>query len=261
MPDPHYSERLHNSTQILRTTINSIQELIDDNAGLFHRLVIHPSTNFPGRTHEHILTSLLRKKLEPDVESLVEEARETARAAGLDASMLGGGGGTRSGYGEDNIYGLDDGGAGDDEGDVPSDPLNEHWADIRDACHEAIKDYAMNQSREAYTIEEQAMGTKNVRTGLKRSLEEDSDEEEDDDEEDEDEDEDMGGGVAAGNAAAGPGQGVLPGGTAPLEPEHVLWFMSRGDLNLPRNIELESQQKEKKARKPGPGMPGSGKQR
>ena len=119
----------------------------------------------------------------------------------------------------------------------------------------------MNQSREAYTIEEQAMGTKNVRTGLKRSLEEDSDEEDEDDEDEEDEDEDMGGGVAGGNVAAGPGPGLLPGGTARLEPENVLWFMVRGDSNLPKNIDLESQHKEKKARKPGPGMPGSGQQR
>lgn len=146
---------------------------------------------------------------------------------------------------------------GDDEDDVPSDPLNEHWADIREACHDAIKDYAMNQSREAYTIEEQAMGTKNVRTGLKRSLEEDSDEEDEDDEDEEDEDEDMGGGVAGGNAAAGPGQGLLPGGTARLEPEHALSFMLRCDPTLPKNIDLASQQREKKARKPGPGMPGS----
>lgn len=146
---------------------------------------------------------------------------------------------------------------GDDEDDVPSDPLNEHWADIREACHDAIKDYAMNQSREAYTIEEQAMGTKNVRTGLKRSLEEESDEEDEDDEDEEDEDEDMGGGVAGGKAAAGPGQGLLPGGTARLEPEHALSFMLRCDPTLPKNIDLASQQREKKARKPGPGMPGS----
>lgn len=146
---------------------------------------------------------------------------------------------------------------GDDEDDVPSDPLNEHWADIREACHDAIKDYAMNQSREAYTMEEQAMGTKNVRTGLKRSLEEDSDEEDEDDEDEDEEDEDMGVGAAGGNAAAGPGQGLLPGGAARLEPEHALSFMLRCDPSLPKNIDLASQQREKKARKPGPGMPGS----
>lgn len=115
----------------------------------------------------------------------------------------------------------------------------------------------MNQSREAYTMEEQAMGTKNVRTGLKRSLEEDSDEEDEDDEDEDEEDEDMGGGAAGGNAAAGPGQGLLPGGAARLEPEHALSFMLRCDPSLPKNIDLASQQREKKARKPGPGMPGS----
>ncbi|KAK1830374.1 mediator of RNA polymerase II transcription subunit 8 [Podospora conica] len=252
LPSP---ERLQNYFQILRTSITSIQELIDDNHSLFSRLAIHPSTNFPGRTHEHILQHLLRKKLEPDVEAIVENARKTARAAGIDASKLSGGEGARGGYGDGNNYGLDDGDVGEDEDEVPSDPLNEHWADIREACHNAIKDYALNQSREPYTIEEQAMGTKNVRTGLRRSLE-DSDDEEDDDEDDEDED--LGGGGSGGNAGAGPGQGVLPGGTARLEPEHLLRLTGKGDMTLPKNTELVSQAKDKKARKPGPGMPGPG---
>lgn len=235
--------------------VNSIQEITNENAELLQRIALHPSTNYPGRTQEHILLTLLRKKLEPDIESWVEEARETARAAGLDPSKLVPGGKLGGGYGDDDsdndAYGLDD-----QEGEIPPDPFNEQWADIRDACFEGIKDYIENQAPEPYTIAEQQMGIKNVRTGLKRSLEEES--EEDEDEEDEEDDEDMGGVLKDGTAVPVMGQGApgsaggVPSKVPGLQPEHLFWFAARGDLNLPPYVELASQRKVREAgKKPG----------
>ena len=200
---------------------------------------------------------LLRKKLEPDIESWVEEARETAREAGLDASKLSGGrlgGRAGDGYGEDedgDDYGLDQ------EGEVPSDPFNEQWADIRDACYDGIKFYIETQAREPYTVSEQERGPKNIRTGLRRSLEDESDEEEDDEEEDEDED--TGAAIKTGSVARAPGSVTSAGMGGPakvpgLQPEHILWFAARGDLNMPPNIELEVQRRVKDtAKRPIPG--------
>ncbi|KAK5663598.1 hypothetical protein OQA88_4029 [Cercophora sp. LCS_1] len=224
-------ESLQASALILLQNVKSIQEITNENAELFSRIAVHPSTNFPGRTQEHILLTLLRKKLEPDVETRVEEARETARSAGLDASKLASGkiGG---GYGDD-----DDGVGYEEEGGVPEDPFNELWADIRDACFEGIKEFIETQASEAYTVAEKELGTENVRTGLKRNLEEDSEE---DDDEEEEEEEMVGQGT----------KGAVIGGNA-LQPEHVLWFAARGDLSLPPNIELESQRRAREAKRPG----------
>lgn len=251
------SESLQASSAILQQNIRSIRDLTTDNADLFQRIAIHPSTNFPGRTQEHVLLQLLRKKLEPDVESWVEEARETARTAGLDASKLatgarepaGGGGG--DGYESEDTYGLDR----DDE--VPSDPFNEQWADILDAFQTSLMEYVTVQVKKKYTVEEQAMGVENVRTGLKRDLEE-SDEEEEGDDDDEDEDEEAGGesAVAQGDAGvptAGAGTSTAAGENLPIQPEHLFWLSVKGDFNLPRNVEFESRRKvTQKTKRPAP---------
>ncbi|KAK0632091.1 mediator complex, subunit Med8 [Immersiella caudata] len=224
-------ESLQSSSQILLRTITSIQDITTEYSDLFQRIAVHPSTNYPGRTHEHILLHLLRKKHEPEIESLVEDARKTAKNAGVDPTKLAAG----KAYNdeEDDEYGLDT------EGDVPGDPFNERWADILDACREGVVEYIQTQAREAYTVEEQEMGTRNVRTGLKRSLDDEEESEEDDEEDEEGEDEPMGGATTGKTAAAGVGK------PPEVEPEVALWFAARGDLRLPGNIELESQRKKK----------------
>ncbi|KAK3934943.1 mediator of RNA polymerase II transcription subunit 8 [Diplogelasinospora grovesii] len=242
------AESLQASAYILQQTLNSLQQLLNENSDLFTRVAVHPSTNFPGRTQEHILLQLLRKKLEPEVEGWVEEGKEHARSAGLDASKLGGGvraggGGDRNGYDddeEDDTYGYEQSGL-----DEPTDPFNELWADVRDSCYEGIKSYIQNEATDNYTAAERAMGIENVRTGLRRNLEE---EEEDDDEEEEEEDEDDEEGDEGDEDDEEDKEDILEGAGGvdeeqeeeELHPEHLLWFMARGDLNLPPQIELEA---------------------
>ncbi|KAL2165383.1 hypothetical protein VTH06DRAFT_681 [Thermothelomyces fergusii] len=268
-------ESLQASVTILQQNIRAIQELADENADLFQRLAIHPSTNFPGRTHEHILTQLLRKKLEPDVESWVEEARATARAAGVDASKLAAGVRPRGlhDYGDDdedafdlNPAGAAGGGGGDD---APSDPFSEQWADMADNFRQTLQQYVTVQVKKKYTVEEQAMGIENVRTGLRQSLEESDEEDEEDEEEEDDEEEEVQAGAAGGAAGtiavqgvagapvavappaaatAGAGAGGVveglggPGGSLPavVEPEHIFYLQAQGSFDLPKNIPLES---------------------
>jgi mediator of RNA polymerase II transcription subunit 8 len=131
-----------------------VQEIIAENAGLFQRIAIHPSTNFPGRTHEAILLQLLRKKPEPEVEERVAQARQVAAETTPDGIAT----------------------------------LNEVWSDLREWCAERIPRYVRQEAGDVYTAEERAMGIEKVRTGLKRNLEE-SDEESSEEEEEEDEDE------------------------------------------------------------------------
>ena len=209
-----------------------------ENSQLFQRLAVHPSTNYPGRTQENILHQLLRKKLEPDVAAWYEDGRQTALAAGIDLKDLSGGRANGEDYYEEDEddYKADEGNGG---------ALSELWEDAREACQQRIATYIRNESSQPYTAAERALGIENVRTGLKRNLDEESDEEEEEDE-DEDEDDIMSGmnsndrAAAAGQATAG-GDATRPA----IEPEHILWFSARGDFNLPRFIDLQGQKSTK----------------
>jgi mediator of RNA polymerase II transcription subunit 8 len=188
---------LQASAQILQRKLQTVLDSINENSELFTRMAIHPSTNYPGRTQENILLQLLRKKLEPDVEELVNQGRETAKLA------------TPEGIAQ--LQGI--------------------WDELRAWTHGRIAEYVRDEASDVYTKEERAIGVENVRTGLRKDLEEESDDEEDEDEDDEGED-------GAGGEVGGPGQAGLqpPRG---LEPETLLWFASRGDFNVPPSVEYE----------------------
>ncbi|KAF7551395.1 hypothetical protein G7046_g7740 [Stylonectria norvegica] len=174
---------LQASAQILQRNLQSVLDALNENSELFSRLAIRPSTNFPGRTQENLLTQLLRKKLEPNVEELVAKGRETARLATPE--------------------GLEQ--------------LQDIWQELREWTHERIGVYVRDEASDPYTVEERKTGIENVRTGLRRNLEEDSDEDEGD-EDDVDEAEEL-------EQVRGP------------EPETMLWFMARGDFEMPRNVD------------------------
>lgn len=135
------------SAQILQQNLRSVLESLNDNADLFTRMAIHPSTNYPGRTQENILTQLLRKKLEPDVEELVLKGRETARLATPEGIA--------------SLQGI--------------------WNELRTWTHDRIAAYVREEAGDVYTREEREAGVENVRTGLARALDEDSDSNDEDD--------------------------------------------------------------------------------
>ncbi|KAM7224530.1 mediator of RNA polymerase II transcription subunit 8 [Rhypophila decipiens] len=254
-------ESIQTSASILQQHIKSIQDISSENAHLLQRLVVHPSTNYPGRTQEGILLTLLRKKLEPEIEHWVEGAREAAKDAGIDISKLSGGSrfagsGESGGTDEDDedAYGYDPDAANS------NDIFNEQWADIRGMCNDGIVDYITNQANEPYTVAERAMGTHNVRTGLRRNLEEDEDESEEEEEDDEDNrmDEDV---MEISRprvvpprrpGAAAAAVGGIEGNQ--LQPEHMLWYLARGDVSIPPNLDMEYLRRTKEAAKrAGPG--------
>jgi mediator of RNA polymerase II transcription subunit 8 len=120
---------------------------------LFSRTVIYPSTNYPGRTQEGVLESILRKKLEPPVASWVDEGRETA-------------------------FNIDTSPAKEKE-------VEEFWEWTQQWIGTRVAKYVMDEQGDNYTGEERDTGVENVNTGLKRKLDEDEDDESDDEEEDE----------------------------------------------------------------------------
>lgn len=210
------SNSLQASAQILQRNLQTVLDSLSENSDLFTRIAIHPSTNYPGRAQENVLTQLLRKKLEPDVEELVEQGRETARLA------------TPEGIAE--LQGI--------------------WDELRSWTHGRIATYVREEAGDAYTKDERAMGVENVRTGLRRDVEEEDDDDDDDEDEEEDEDEDGEGedgesGQKEGKTAAKAGSGDISQQNGKVhvergpEPETLLWFMARADFEVPRNVEYE----------------------
>lgn len=175
-----------------------------ENTHVFQHLHVFPDISYPGRVHENILLQLLRKKLEPGVEEWVERGRETTRE--LRAS---------------------DGGAGEAT-------LEEVWREVREWTVERVQKYVIEEAGDVYTEEEREKGIENVRTGLKRGLEEEDDEDESDEEADGD-DEDV---VMTGQGQQQQAKPTRPTGP---EPEMLFWFESRGDFDLPPNVDLLSQ--------------------
>ncbi|CAG7558504.1 unnamed protein product [Fusarium equiseti] len=177
--------------RICAIKLRSLLESTTENADLFNRMAIHPSTNYPGRVQENVLLQLLRKKLEPDVEELVSQGLETARLA--------------------TPAGLES--------------LENIWKELRSWLTDRVGHFAANENNDPYTAEERANGTENVRTGLRKGIEDGDDDDEEEEEEDEDEEEQ--------EPTAAPVQVRGP------EPETLLWFAARGDFEVPRNVEYE----------------------
>lgn len=229
-------QSLQTSAGILKHYIAYLLEILTKHSSLFQRLAIRPSTTYPGRTQENVLMTLLRKKLEPDIETLVEAARDEALAAGISPTksfisqegllaqrerekaerrQAKFGFGMAGGEGEDSSEEEDEGSEGssgdedDDGGERVREPvpLGDVWVDSMAWCRERLKRFAHEFEESLYTAEERAMGIENVRTGLKRSLEEEEESEEE--ESDEEEGQDGEGDTAMGGvmpAASGLGQ-------------------------------------------------------
>lgn len=120
-------------------------------AELFNKVVVYPSTNYPGRTQENILGQLLRKKLEPPVERLVEDGLATEAAEASKSQD------------EEKLW---------------------EWA--RAWLGQRVGQFLTEEMEDDFTADERAAGVDTVNTGLRRKLDYGND---DDDDEDEDGDE------------------------------------------------------------------------
>jgi mediator of RNA polymerase II transcription subunit 8 len=102
------------------------------------------------------------------------------------------------------------------------------WDELRAWTLGRIASYVRDEAGDVYTKEERDMGIENVRTGLRRDLEEDSD---DDDDEEDDDGENQGGASQGQSGQQQPASGP--------ELETILWFANRGDFDVPPSVEYE----------------------
>ena len=145
----NYRTSIQTTASILGQNINSLVEHLSKHSDFLNRTVVYPSTNFPGRTQEGLLGQLLRKKYEPQVETWVDQGRaiRTEVAEGK----------------EEDIEDL--------------------WNWAADWIGPRVAKYALEEAGDNYTVEEREAGIENVKTGLKRKLEEDDSSDEDDEDE------------------------------------------------------------------------------
>ncbi|KAI9815991.1 MAG: mediator of RNA polymerase II transcription subunit 8 [Pycnora praestabilis] len=148
---------LQSLATIISQNLLSVSQHMNAHHDRFASMAVYPLSTFPGNTQEGLLTQLLRKKLEPNVEDWVERGREVTTKA-TDAAAQ-----SSEGFQIQQLTELWD------------------WAG-RAANEEARK---RNWVNDEYTLEERENGIENVITGLRRKLEESSDEEDDDDDNEE----------------------------------------------------------------------------
>lgn len=129
--------------------MNSIVEHLSRNSDIFNRMVVYPTTNYPGYTQEPLLNQLLQKKLDLSVQSWVDEARA-----------------------------IQDGVTENKEED-----MEELWTWAKDWIGQRVATYILEEAGDNYTVEEREQGIENVNRGLRRKLEEEESEDEDEDEE------------------------------------------------------------------------------
>lgn len=147
---------------ILSQNLDSLSTHLRTHGELFSSLAVYPSASFPGRAQEGLLGQLLRKKLEPAVDDHIAEGR--ARTAQILEGVI------------DN-----------EERYTRLRALDELWRWAGPAANEQARAHEWHGD---YTNEERDGGVENVRTGLRRKLddgEEESSSEEDSEEGDGDE--------------------------------------------------------------------------
>lgn len=245
-------------------------EILQQHSATFQRVVIHPSTNYPGRTQENVLMQLLRKKLEPQVETLVETGRDEALAAGIDPNTSFASNEKSQEerdrarqvrrdeellkYGRDVDEDDDDDESGDEDDGGENDTneplgIGDAWADSRAWCQTRLGEFVRDDFNDSYTAQERAIGVEKVRTGLRQNLEDEDEDDDEGDDEDTDGDQSMAdvppaaskSGAPAGQSGGG-GAGLGQVGALPGEaPERMLWYAARGDRQLPPAVELEAQ--------------------
>lgn len=136
-------DSLNIQANILTANLQSIMTHLnkEENREVFEKVVAYPSTNFPGRDEmkEEVLRSLLRKKLEPDVEAWIGEGKK----AGEEIEEAG-------------------------KGEEGQEDITKVWAEVSDWFSERVGKYVSEEANAEYTNEEEEMGIENVNTGLRK---------------------------------------------------------------------------------------------
>lgn len=148
---------LQTNANLISNNLQAIAAQLSEHQQLLQSTVVHPLPQFPVRTQEAILQTLLRTKAEPNIEEWVEQGRDFIKdQSNTSATKL-----------SDN-------------------DRKELWQWAPNAANSEARKQKWGAD---YTLEEKLAGIETVVTGLKRELLPPPDDEGDDEDEEEDEDE------------------------------------------------------------------------
>ncbi|KAK5123403.1 hypothetical protein LTR85_002835 [Meristemomyces frigidus] len=194
---------LQRDAELLVHNLNRYQETMNEHRGFLTAAHAYPLPTFPGPSQEHVLTQLMRKKLDPKTEDWIAEYTKPKTQGTRQLNGMPNG---------DTSHGIQ----------LKDEDYRNLWTWAGSTSTDIANGMLISDAFEDnYTLAEREAGIENVVTGLKRNLEDDSDEEDEeggDDEKMED---------------AVPSKPTEPGVDAsqpPLKLETLLRFMSTGAL-------------------------------
>ncbi|THZ02117.1 hypothetical protein D6C95_03984 [Aureobasidium pullulans] len=161
---------LQNSATLLSHNLASLHHTLINAQPLLANAHVYPLPAYPGRTQEDLLTQLLRKKLQPQVEDWIANGERHAAASTADPAQSNG---------------------ADVDGPQPaSQPLQsmttaqltDLWNWAGPEGNRVARDMGSDAFDDIFTLEEHELGIENVVTGLRRKLWDSDDEDEDDEE-------------------------------------------------------------------------------
>jgi len=157
---------LQNSANLLYHNLDSLHKVLAGAQPLLANAHVYPLPSYPGRTQEDLLTQLLRKKLQPQVEDWIANGERHAANNTIDPNHT-------------------NGSSADPTASEPQPMSTTQMTDLWKWAAQEGNRIGSEMGEEAFddvfTFEEHELGIENVVTGLRRKLW-DSDDEDDDDE-------------------------------------------------------------------------------
>ncbi|GAM89381.1 hypothetical protein ANO11243_074180 [Dothideomycetidae sp. 11243] len=153
---------IQNSANLLSHNLQSLHSTLNAAQPLLRAAHAYPLPSYPGRTQEHSLIMLMRKKLQPGVEDWIEDgARKGAQIQGAESTKLANG----TANGTSKTLGHQD--------------LEELWNWAGPEGNRIARDIGDDAFADVFTLAEQEAGIEDVVTGLRRKFWESDDEDED----------------------------------------------------------------------------------
>ncbi|KAG9648575.1 hypothetical protein KCU64_g9749, partial [Aureobasidium melanogenum] len=156
---------LQNSANLLYHNLDSLNKILAGAQPLLANAHVYPLPSYPGRTQEDLLTQLLRKKLQPQVEDWIANGERHAANSALDPSQTNGSSANRSPPAPQSMNPAQ---------------LTDLWEWAGREGNRIAREMGADSFDDVFTLEEHELGIENVVTGLRRKLWDSDDEDEDD---------------------------------------------------------------------------------
>jgi mediator of RNA polymerase II transcription subunit 8 len=161
-----YRPSLQNSANLLFHNLDSLHKILASAQPLLANAHVYPLPSYPGRTQEDLLTQLLRKKLQPQVEDWIANGERHAANNAVELHHT-------NGSSADPTVSKPQ--------PMSTAQLNDIWEWAGREGNRIARDMGADAFDDVFTLEEHEAGIENVVTGLRRKLWDSDDEDEDED--------------------------------------------------------------------------------